>query len=112
VAELHADPARAWTVEKLAKRIGLSRSMLAERFRDVVGLSPMRYLAGWRLQVACSLLQREDLSIAQAAEQVGYHSEAAFHRAFKRLLGEPPAAWRRRMRTGPHPLGPLHDKAS
>jgi AraC-like DNA-binding protein len=97
VAELHAAPERSWTVEILARQVGTSRSILAERFRDVVGLSPMRYLTTWRLQVACNILRHDDLSIAEAAARVGYQSEAAFHRAFKRILGEAPAAWRRRV---------------
>lgn len=94
VAELHADPGRAWTVAELAKRVGLSRSVLAERFRKATGLGAMQYLAAWRLQLAAGFMRRGELSIAQAAARVGYRSEAAFHRAFKRVVGEPPAAWR------------------
>lgn len=98
LCELHADPGRDWTVATLARRVGQSRSTLAERFRKVAGISPMQYLGLWRLQVAATLLRREDLSIAQAAARVGYRSEAAFNRAFKRQVGEPPAAWRERAR--------------
>jgi AraC family transcriptional regulator, alkane utilization regulator len=97
VAELHADPGRAWTVADLARKVGVSRSVLAERFCRVAGMPPMQYLAQWRLQVACSLLKRRELSIAEAAARVGYQSESAFHRAFKRVVGEPPATWRTRM---------------
>ena len=96
MAELHADPARAWTVSTLAKRVGVSRSTLAARFRDATGVSPMHYLTGWRLQLAVSLLKQGELSIAEAAARVGYQSEAAFNRAFKRRVGEPPATWRLR----------------
>ena len=96
VAELHADPAREWTVASLAKRVGLSRSVLAERFRQATGLAPMQYLGAWRLQLAAGFMRRGELSIAEAAARVGYKSEPAFHRAFKRVVGEPPAAWRAR----------------
>jgi len=96
VSELHADPTRAWTLAALAKRVGLSRSILAQRFRRVAGTTPMKYLADWRLQLASSLLKAEELSIAAAAARVGYQSEAAFNRAFKRRVGEPPAKWRQR----------------
>jgi AraC-like DNA-binding protein len=94
LGELHAEPARAWTVASLAKCVGVSRSMLAERFRQVTGVAPMHYLASWRVQLAAHLLRRCELSIADVAARVGYRSEAAFHRAFKRATGEPPAAWR------------------
>jgi AraC family transcriptional regulator, alkane utilization regulator len=96
VSELHADPARAWSLAALAKRVGLSRTMLAQRFRRVAGTTPMKYLADWRLQLASSLLKAEELSIAAAAARVGYQSEAAFNRAFKRRVGEPPAQWQKR----------------
>jgi AraC-like DNA-binding protein len=98
LSELHADPAHDWTVATLARRVGQSRSRLAERFRRVAGMAPMRYLGLWRLQLAASLLKREDLTIAEAAARVGYRSEAAFNRAFKRCVGEPPATWRERSR--------------
>ena len=75
VAELHADPARAWTVASLAKRVGLSRSVLAERFRSATGLAPMQYLGAWRLQLAAGFMRRGELSIAQAAARVGYKSK-------------------------------------
>lgn len=108
VSELHADPTRAWTVAALARKVGLSRTVLAQRFRDVAGITPMQYLAAWRLQLASTLLSSERLSIAETASRVGYQSEAAFNRAFKRRVGEPPAQWQRRktasdglMRAGP-----------
>jgi AraC family transcriptional regulator, alkane utilization regulator len=101
VGELHADPARAWTLAALAKRVGLSRTILAQRFRRVAGTTPMQYLAAWRLQLASNLLRSDGLSIAEAAARVGYQSEAAFNRAFKRRVGEPPAQWRQRRANGP-----------
>ncbi len=91
---LHAEPERAWTVEALGRKVGLSRSALARRFAELVGESPMRYLTGWRMQIAQNLLDRGDLSVAQVASRVGYASEAAFNRAFKRHVGLPPATWR------------------
>lgn len=97
LSELHADPGHPWTVANLAKTVGLSRSVLAARFRAVAGLSPMQYLAAWRLQVAASLLKSGTLPISEASARVGYQSEAAFHRAFKRFAGEPPASWRRKL---------------
>ncbi len=91
----HAHSERAWTVEELAREVGLSRSALAERFTQFVGQPPMQYLTRWRLHVAATLLRSRGLSVAQIAEQTGYESEAAFNRAFKREIGIPPAAWRR-----------------
>ena len=98
VARLQAEPSRHWTVATLARAVGLSRSILAERFARLIGQSPMQYLAAWRLQLASSILRRGDVSIAEAAARVGYQSEAAFHRAFKRVVGQTPATWRRRAR--------------
>lgn len=92
---LHAQPATAWTVEKLARSVAVSRSVLAARFAQVLGVSPMRYLAQWRLQLAANLLRDEpQLGMFAIAERVGYEAEAAFSRAFKRHLGVSPAAWR------------------
>jgi AraC-like DNA-binding protein len=101
VGELHADPARAWTLAALAKRVGPSRTILAQRFRRVAGTTPMQYLVAWRLQLASKLLRSDGLSIAEAAARVGYQSEAAFNRAFKRRVGKPPAQWRERRTNGP-----------
>jgi AraC-like DNA-binding protein len=92
---LHAQPAHAWTVEELARKVGLSRSALAQRFSDFLGQPPMQYLARWRLQIAAQQLRDGEKSLADVAEQVGYESEAAFNRAFKREFGMPPATWRR-----------------
>lgn len=91
---LHAEPERKWTVEELARAVGLSRSALAESFRRVVGQPPMAYLTAWRMQVAQRLLLDGGLSPGQVARRAGYGSERAFHRAFKRSLGETPVRWR------------------
>jgi AraC-like DNA-binding protein len=92
---LHAQPARDWTVDELARCAGLSRSALAQRFTDLLGQPPMQYLAHWRLQIAAQELLADGKSVASVAEHVGYESEAAFNRAFKREFGLPPAGWRR-----------------
>ena len=95
LALMHARPAHAWTVEDLARQVGMSRSALAQRFTDLLGVPPMQYLAQWRLQLAALQLRAADRSLAQIAEEVGYDSEAAFNRAFKREFGVPPGTWRR-----------------
>jgi AraC-like DNA-binding protein len=92
---LHAEPARAWTVDQLAREVALSRSALAERFSTLVGEAPMRYLARWRLALAAQALRDGRESVARLAERAGYESEAAFSRAFKREFGVPPAGWRK-----------------
>jgi AraC-like DNA-binding protein len=91
---LHADPARAWTVEALAKQVGMSRSALAERFAELVGASPIQYMTRWRLALAAQSLRAEDVPVGRIAERSGYESEAAFSRAFKREFGVAPSAWR------------------
>src|SRR5262249_52617166 len=88
---LHARPEYDWTIEKLGKDVGLSRSVLAERFADVVGMPPMHYLARWRMQIASGLLDGGNTNIATVAEKIGYGSEAAFSRAFKKVVGGPPS---------------------
>lgn len=97
---MHARPAHPWTIEELARDAAASRSVLAERFAELVGLPPMHYLANWRMQMASGLLS-SGLNIASVAAQTGYGSEAAFSRAFKKMVGVPPSAWRRR----PGPAG-------
>lgn len=92
---MHANPAQNWTVTELAREAGICRSALAERFTQLVGESPMRYLAGWRIQLAMQMLRDGASGIAEVAARVGYESEAAFNRAFKRVAGSPPAAWRK-----------------
>src|SRR5215470_1694782 len=93
---LHERPAHAWTVEELAKKVGLSRSALGERFNALIGAPPMQYLTRWRTSLAARQLRERNVSIIRVATEVGYESEAAFSRAFKREFGLPPAAWRKR----------------
>lgn len=92
---MHGRPAENWTLDALGREVGMSRSVFAERFAEVMGVPAMQYLSNWRLQLAANLLQRQRMSIAQAAAEVGYESEAAFNRAFKKQVGVPPGAWRR-----------------
>lgn len=93
---IHARPAEDWTLERLAQEIGLSRSVFASRFAAYVEVSPMHYVARWRLQLASRLLEQPGLSVAEAGCRVGYASEAAFNRAFKKYIGVPPGEWRKR----------------
>lgn len=95
MAALHRHPALGWTLEQLAKEAGLSRSALAERFVALVGQPPMQYLAQWRMQLAAGLLANGG-KVSSVAFEVGYESEAAFSRAFKKLTGVSPGAWRTR----------------
>lgn len=91
---LHEMPQRDWTLPELAAATGLSRSVLAERFRALLGTSPIRYLRDWRLYLASLALAGSRRSIAAIAEEAGYATEAAFNRAFARAFGTPPATWR------------------
>jgi AraC-like DNA-binding protein len=94
---LHGAPARHWTLEELAVQAGSSRSVLAERFAQFVGQPPMQYLTQWRMQLATRLLAGPGArKVIEVAEAVGYESEAAFSRAFKRCVGMAPGAWRLR----------------
>jgi AraC-like DNA-binding protein len=95
LALMHGRPAEGWTVERLAQQVGLSRSVFADRFAHFVQDSPMHYLTRWRMQLATRLLERPNVGVAQVAAEVGYESEAAFNRAFKKCVGAPPGAWRR-----------------
>jgi AraC-like DNA-binding protein len=92
---MHEDPVRDWTVDELAREAAVSRSVLAQRFTELVGEAPMRYLAGWRMQLAKQMMRDGAGNIQDIATRVGYESEAAFSRAFKRATGSPPTAWRR-----------------
>jgi AraC-like DNA-binding protein len=92
---LHRGPARAWTVDELAREVGCSRSVIAERFTHYLGHPPIQYLTKWRLAMAASQLRSGDASLARVAAAIGYESETAFNRAFKREFGVPPARWRR-----------------
>ena len=91
---LHAQPERPWTVDDLAQATAVSRSTLAQRFLDLIGDSPIHYLAQWRIHVAKQLLLQTSLSMREIALRVGYESEVAFNRAFRRHVGQPPATWR------------------
>lgn len=98
---IHARPARPWTLDVLAHDVGLSRTVFASRFANYVGVSPMQYVARWRLQLASRQLEQAGVSIARAAADVGYESEAAFSRAFKKVVGVPPGEWRRQRLVSP-----------
>jgi AraC-like DNA-binding protein len=95
LALLHRKPCHHWTVEQLAAETGVSRSVLAERFARFLGEPPLTYLARWRLQLAARMLQTTREAVIQVASEVGYDSEAAFNRAFKREFGIPPGQFRR-----------------
>ena len=98
VGLMHERPADPWTIDELGRQVGLSRSALHDRFVTLVGQSPMQYLTNWRMQRGASLLRDGVATVATIAQEVGYDSEAAFSRAFKRLVGQPPASWRRAQR--------------
>ncbi len=95
LALLHRDIARAWTVDELGREVGLSRSALAERFTRLIGVAPMHYLGNWRMQVAAQELRNSSASLIEIANRIGYESEAAFSRAFKKAFRTAPATWRR-----------------
>jgi AraC-like DNA-binding protein len=94
LATLHDRPVHAWTLARLATEVGASRSTLADRFTQYVGQPPMRYLTQWRMQLAARLLADGAAKVSAVAQDVGYESEAAFSRAFKKTVGLTPAAWR------------------
>src|SRR5262245_3525292 len=96
LASLHEEPARRWTVATLAGKVGASRSSLDDRFRQVLGQSPIRYLTAWRMHLAGDLLATTKLSVFTIARRIGYDSEEAFSRAFKRERGVSPSQWRTR----------------
>ena len=98
LTDLHQDPSKQWTVDSLAKQVGLSRTRLAERFRDFLGMSPIAYLTEWRMMLASDALRSTQKSVADVALDVGYSSEAAFNRAFKRRFDLPPAQFRHGLR--------------
>jgi len=100
LAILHQDPAREWTVDSLAKLAGLSRTRLAERFRKFLGMSPIAYLTEWRMLLGAEALRSTQKSVAEVALDVGYNSEAAFNRAFKRAFHLPPAQFRQEQKDG------------
>lgn len=98
LASIHRDPTHAWTVAELAKRAGVSRTVFAERFVEALDQTPLAYLARWRLWLGATQLQTTDDSVLEVALKVGYESEAAFNRAFKREFGLPPARYRKQKR--------------
>jgi AraC-like DNA-binding protein len=100
LALLHRHPAQPWTIADLAREVGLSRSVLAERFRHYLSEPPMSYLTHWRLQLGAQMLKSSNRSVAEIAADVGYESEAAFNRAFKREYRVPPARFRSESRAG------------
>jgi AraC-like DNA-binding protein len=95
---MHAEPARQWTVESLAHEVNMSRSAFAARFTQLVGESPLQYLAGWRMTLAAQKLRDDDAVIAEVAESVGYSNPVAFSKAFSRLQGVGPGTFRRKQR--------------
>lgn len=99
LALVHDRPAEPWTVERLASRVALSRSGFAARFRALVGEPPLEYVARWRMTKAAQLLRESDVAMSEIAARSGYQSEAAFHKAFKRLEGVTPGAYRRAARS-------------
>jgi AraC-like DNA-binding protein len=100
LALIHRNPAHPWTLAALAKEVGMSRSVLAERFRHYLNEPPMSYLTRWRLQLGGQMLSSTNYTVAQIAAEVGYESEAAFNRAFKREFTIPPARFRSQSRSG------------
>src|SRR5262245_32992396 len=96
LGQIHRAPEQAWTLDHLASHAAMSRTAFAQRFRALVGTTPVTYLARWRMQKAAYLLEMGTLSIAQIAERVGYASELAFAKAFRRIIGTPPGAYSRR----------------
>ena len=103
LGKLHDRPAHPFSLEELAAEVGMSRSALAERFVHFVCVPPMQYLAQWRMQLAATLLSSTAMGLAELAPRVGYGSEAALSRAFKRWVGVAPAAWRQGKRQGTEP---------
>ena len=99
LAFLHRQPAHPWTIVALAKEVGISRSVLTERFRRYLSQTPIAYLTSWRLQLGAQLLKSTNSGIAQVAAEVGYESEPSFNRAFKRKFGLPPAQFRTRSKS-------------
>jgi AraC-like DNA-binding protein len=111
IALIHRDPARDWTVAALADELAMSRSAFAARFSELVGEPAMQYVTRWRMQVAVNALREENATVAELAARLGYRSEAAFARAFKRVIGTPPGAIRREPSVPPE-LAPAPARAS
>jgi transcriptional regulator GlxA family with amidase domain len=98
LALVHGRPSEPWTVERLGRQVGLSRSALADRFSEVMGEPIFTFLTRWRLQLAAEFLLTTPRRIESIAHEAGYESPAAFSAAFKRTFGKPPSVWRRRRR--------------
>jgi AraC-like DNA-binding protein len=95
LSRMHEAPEQAWTVPRLGREVGMSRSSFADRFGDLIGEPPSRYLTRWRIHLAARLMRSPGSSLSALASRVGYSSEAAFSRAFRRVLGVSPGAYRR-----------------
>lgn len=106
LALLHEHPSHPWSVDDLAHKVGISRTRLGERFRHFLGCSPIAYLTEWRLKLGAEELKSSERTVAEVALDVGYNSEAAFNRAFKRAYNAPPAQFRQQRKT-PHPANAL-----
>lgn len=98
LALMHKEPSKEWTVDELGRGVGISRTRLAERFRHFLDVSPIAYLTEWRMKLAAEALERTDSSVVEIALNVGYNSEAAFNRAFKRAYATPPAQFRQKQK--------------
>lgn len=98
LALIHSRPSFNWTIEGLARQCGTSRTVMAERFARFTGTPPMHYLAKWRMQVAAEMLNRGNANMATIAAEIGYESDAAFSRAFRKMMGVPPSVWRQGIR--------------
>jgi AraC-like DNA-binding protein len=98
---MHREPQRTWSVESLASEVAMSRSPFAARFTALVGEPPLAYLTGWRMHLAETLLMRDGLNVSEVAGRIGYESEAAFSKAFKRYFGQSPLAHRRQTQGTP-----------
>ena len=90
ISSMHGNPAHQWTLQMLAEKVGMSRSTFARRFKEKVGSAPMEYLTRWRMLLACDRLKNTDDSVMQIANALGYESESAFGKAFKRVMGYSP----------------------
>src|SRR5262249_21735800 len=104
ISLIHRDPARDWTVASLADELAMSRSAFSARFTELVGEPVMRYVARWRMHVAVDALQEEGATVGELADRLGYRSEAAFSRAFKRVIGRSPGEVRRSAAEAPAAL--------
>jgi AraC-like DNA-binding protein len=108
LALIHRDPARPWTVASLARETAMSRSAFAARFSELVDEPAIQYLTRWRMQLAHNALKAEGATVAELAQRLGYRSEAAFARAFKRVLGMPPGAVKKELQTDGHEAAAAH----